>query len=1218
MAVVAIVGCDFKPTGQPEVSRTKLSPASSAQSSQNRPQTDLTSIDLRTVASLAQDGPAIGKKTLVRIRGIVLDRSPGEFIVVRDETGMIIAKTHQTNLPRVRELVDLVGQLVVDSYSISLKDAVVAPLKTTNSLSSTIVLAPATRAALPQLTKILQVLDLPIEKAVWQYPVQLHAVVTANTKVFEFFFAQDDSAGISVKMPTIPTHINPGDAVLIEGVSQAGVFASIVLASNVTVTGKAPLPPAQPATLFQLAAGPENSQWVEVEGIVRAINYIPTRHLAALKLKDFSGNLNVIIPANAAPTNLLDALVRIRGVCYSRMDDNTHYKIPRMWASSLDEVFIKEAGVTNPLNQPTVPIASLNLYHPPKTFQHRVTVAGLVTVITGTNSLGENNFFIQDAEAGVKVITDSPQHLEPGDYIIASGYLGLGEFGWLLENPIFKIISHEQMPKPQSINITSDQSDIAPWHDRWVQVKARFLHYTKIGAVDLITLENNNRVFEVRFLQPVSDRIKNLQAGSVLQVTGIYRVLTDDARIPKSLQLVVPTEREIQVLVEPSWWTVSHALTVVGVMSVIISAAVLWLVLLSRKVQERTANLKQSERKFRSLVEQSMVGVYIVQDHRFVYVNPRMAAIFGYSPEEFKSFDHLKTIIHPGDRDMVQEQIRRRLDREIDAAHYFFRGLRKDGSVVYIEVHGSRTEVNGRPAVLGMLQDITERKLSQDKIAEQARMLNLASDAIVVCDLEGRVRYWNKNARQVYGWTAQQAIGELAWEKMRIAPAEFQEARDATLHDQQWHGEFHLHNHLGNEITLASRWTLIQDSELNPHLILTINSNITQKKKMEEQLLRNQRLDSIGVLAGGIAHDLNNVLTPILISGQLLEIDSHIPAESRELIANILTSTNRAAGLVKQILTFARGTSGRRHTVRPAHLLEELRSILGETLPKSIVLNFPQAPDIWTIIADATQMHQVLMNLCINARDAMPKGGELTVTLSCIQLDQHQAHLEGAPKSGEYVVFSITDTGVGIEPHIRERIFEPFFTTKPVGRGTGLGLSTTLGIVKSHDGFIVLDSEPGRGSCFKIHLPLHSHVAPASEPPHQSGRPLMIGNNELILVVDDEHLLRTLAQKILGISGYRVITAANGKEALDCYQQHKDEIALVVTDMMMPVMDGQALIESLIHIKPELKIIVVSGYSNKNNSMIQAFISKPYAREKLLTVIHQVLHPKKVKPPVAG
>ena len=1019
---------------------------------------------------------------------------------------------------------------------------------------------------------------------------------------------QDDSAGISVRVPTIPTNLNPGDAVLIDGVSQAGVFATIVLASNVTVTGKAPLPAAQPVTLFQLATGQENSHWIEVEGIVRAVDYSRTARLAHLKLRDFSGNLTISIPANDAPTNLLDALVRIRGVCNSRMDDNAHYKIPRMWASSLDEVFIKESGATNSLNQATVPIASLDQYHPLQFLQHRVTVAGLVTMMD-TN---QNNFWIQDAEAGVKVITPSVKPLQLGDYVVVSGYFGMGDFGWLLENADFKIISHEQMPKPLSITISPDQSDLAQWHDRWVQVQARFLHYNKVGNMDLVTLESHNRVFDIRFVYPVSNRIKNLQTGSLLQVTGIYRVLTDDARIPKSLQLVAPTEREIQVLAEPSWWTVSHALTVVCVMSVIIGATVLWVLLLGRKVQERTANLKQSEQKFRSLVEQSIVGVYIVQDHRFVYVNPRMTTIFGYTPEEFMGFDHLKTIIHPEDRDLVQEQIRRRIDREIDTAHYFFRGQRKDGSVVQIEVHGSRTEFQGRPAVLGMFLDITERKLAQDKIAEQARMLNLASDAIVVCDLEGRIRYWNKNARQIYGWTTEQALGQLAWEKMHIPPADFQEARDSTLQDQQWHGEFNLHNQLGTELTLASRWTLIHDSELHPHLILTINSNITQKKKLEEQLLRNQRLDSIGVLAGGIAHDLNNVLTPILISGQLLEIDSHIPAECRDLIANILTSTNRAAGLVKQILTFARGTSGRRHTVRPAHLLEELRSILGQTLPKSIVLNFPPAPDIWTIAADATQMHQVLMNLCINARDAMPAGGELTVTLSCLKLDQQQADLEGAPKAGEYVVFSISDTGVGIEPHIRDRIFEPFFTTKPIGKGTGLGLSTTLGIVKSHDGFIVLLSQPGQGSCFKVHLPLQSHVSPASVTA-QPSQPLIPGNNELILVVDDEELLLTLAKRLLETSGYRVITAKDGKEALDCYHQQHNEIALVITDMMMPVMDGQALIEALVRINAGIKVIVVSGYSNKNNPVVQAFISKPYSRDKLLTVVHQVLNAKKVK-----
>ena len=323
--------------------------------------------------------------------------------------------------------------------------------------------------------------------------------------------------------------------------------------------------------------------------------------------------------------------------------------------------------------------------------------------------------------------------LKPGDYVIASGYPGLGNYGYLLQDAVFKVISHRQMPPPQRL---SKEKTVDPQlHDRWVQVEARFLHYSKIGDVDVLTLQIGNRVFDARIISPVSARIKNLESGSLLQVTGIYRVLSDEARMPESLQLAVPTESEIKILEEPSWWTVKHTITVIGIMGAGIGAAILWVLMLRRKVRQQTASLKQSERKFRTLVEQSLVGVYIIHDDHFVYVNPRLAAIFGYTPEEMTApGKNVEETVHPEDLPLVQEQIRRRIDAESATAHYFFRGRRKDGSIIHVEVLGNRTEFGGKPAVLGMLLDITERKLAQDKITEQARMLDLASDAIIVSD----------------------------------------------------------------------------------------------------------------------------------------------------------------------------------------------------------------------------------------------------------------------------------------------------------------------------------------------------------------------------------------------------------------------------------------------------------------------------------------------------
>jgi len=1206
LTAVVLTGCNQKPAESTDTSIANHplsvviagSPASHA--------TDLPAAanpPLRTILSLKQAAPA-AENARVRIQGTVLDERPGEFIVVYDGTGTVFAETHQAALPPVKELAEVSGRPVSDGYSFSLQDAAVSSLNAGGFSSNNLAATALKPAQLPLLTKIWEIRDLPPEKAAWKYPVQLHAVVTVNAHHKNFFCAQDDSAGITVWMPDNPTNLFPGDVVDIEGFSDPGGYSPIVLGTNVTVVGKTSLPEARPETLYQLATGQDDSQWIEVRGVVRSVSYPNTNCFARLLLNDSSGMMFVNVPTAEAPVNLLDAIVRIRGACGSLANDQRQSTGFEMWASGLDAVHVEELGATDPLSRPAQTIASLGQFHPRQTLQHRINLAGVVTYAEA------DFFFIQDAVTGVRVEAPVNEALKPGDYVMASGYPGLGNYGYLLSDAIFKVISHRPIPAPRSIPV---ESPLNPQlHDLWVQIKARFLRHSKIGAVDVLTLQTGNRIFDARFTQPVSPRINNLETGSLLEVTGIYRVLSDEARVPKSFQLAVPSEDDVRILEKPSWWTIRHTIVICGGMGAVIAATILWVWLLRRKVRQQTASLKLSEQKFRTLVEQSLVGVYIVQDYQFVYVNPRMAEIFGYTPETMIRSGPMEDLVYPEDRPLVREHVRRRIAGEINLAHYFFRGRRRDGTLIHVEVLGTRTDYAGQPAVLGTLLDINDRKQAEDKIAAQARMLDLASDAIMVCDLEDHIRFWNQNAQQIYGWTAPQALGCLAWEKLQITPADYQKAKAALLQDQQWHGEFTHRDHHGREITVAARWTLVRDSQGKPDSILTINSDVTQQKRLEAELLRTQRLDSIGVLAGGIAHDLNNVLAPILMSAQLMEMDPGTPSESRELISTILASTERATSLVKQILMFARGTGGRRQSVSPGHVLEELRKMLGETFPKSIALRVVSSPEIRPIHAEITQVHQVLMNLCVNARDAMPAGGELTVAVAEVELAQTRPVLGGLSKPGSYVVFSVTDTGTGMTPEVRERIFDPFFTTKSVGKGTGLGLSTALGIVKSHGGFIDVQSTPGRGSVFKVYLPAH-HAGPLAAEAPRPDTSRFRGHNELILVVEDEAQLRNITRQTLITFGYRVVTADNGQEALTCYQRQKDEIALVISDMMMPVMDGPAAIQALAQINPEIKIIGVSGQTSESevtNQVVRAFLAKPYTAERLLNAVHEVLHGK--------
>ncbi len=405
----------------------------------------------------------------------------------------------------------------------------------------------------------------------------------------------------------------------------------------------------------------------------------------------------------------------------------------------------------------------------------------------------------------------------------------------------------------------------------------------------------------------------------------------------------------------------------------------------------------------------------------------------------------------------------------------------------------------------------------------------------------------------------------------------------------------------------------IYQRDVNKPLILLAIEDITEKKKLESQLLRAQRMESVGTLACGIAHDINNVLTPIMLSQELLQ-ERLTDEESQRLLNTIERSTQRGANLMKQVQSFSKGAEGERNVLQVAHIISEIREIVEETFPRSIKIRTDIHKDLFTISGDATQLHQVVMNLCVNARDAMSDGGILSISAENFYVGENYARMNSEAKIGPYIVITVSDTGTGIPPEVMDRIFEPFFTTKEYGKGTGLGLSISHGIVKSHSGFITVYSEVGKGTAFKVYLPAITTTETLKAQEHQHELPA--GNGESILVVDDEEQILEITKKTLKTHGYKAITANDGKEAIALYLQHREEIKLVLMDMMMPVMDGSASIRELCKVNPEIKIIAVSGLTEKDKLAkvddvhVQAFLSKPYAAEKLLSTICDIISTK--------
>ncbi|MFB2976758.1 PAS domain S-box protein [Microseira sp. BLCC-F43] len=626
--------------------------------------------------------------------------------------------------------------------------------------------------------------------------------------------------------------------------------------------------------------------------------------------------------------------------------------------------------------------------------------------------------------------------------------------------------------------------------------------------------------------------------------------------------------------------------------------------------------LHKSEQQIRLALEFTRIGSWDWNlTTGFLIWNENHFTLFGLNPQETEaSYQIWRQCVHPEDIDRVEQALSRALQTHTDYdAEY--RVIYPDGSIHWVVDRGRGIYNAWGQAVrmVGVIIDINDRKLAEEKIRAQAALLDVATEAILVRDLDNQILYWNKGAERLYGWSPEEALSQKAPQLLFKEPSpQCTAALQTTIESGCWKGELHQVTKDGREIIVASCWTLVRDEQNQPKWILTVNSDITDKKQLEQQLFRAQRLESIGTLAGGMAHDLNNILTPILMSAQLLAMQFS-DQKTQQRLKLIETNAKRGAALIKQVLTFARGMEGKRYLVQIKDVLREIEQVIERTFPKSIQIYTQIANEpLWTVLADNTQMHQVLINLCINARDAMPNGGTLSIVAENRIVEESEARRNIEAKAGDYVVVKVADTGVGIGSEIIDRIFDPFFTTKEVGSGTGLGLSTALGIVKNHGGWIAVSSKVGSGSEFQVFLPANGGTK-ATELAAASFK-LPRGKGELILVVDDEAAICQVAKTVLETCDYRVLTATDGIDAIALYTHEQQEISAVLIDMMMPSMDGLTCIRTLQAINPQVKIIVMSGLlsgedlSNVTRCGIQGFLPKPFTSEELAAILHRVVN----------
>ncbi|MEA5514323.1 PAS domain S-box protein [Nodularia sp. UHCC 0506] len=631
--------------------------------------------------------------------------------------------------------------------------------------------------------------------------------------------------------------------------------------------------------------------------------------------------------------------------------------------------------------------------------------------------------------------------------------------------------------------------------------------------------------------------------------------------------------------------------------------------------------LRQSQQQFEDIINNSTAIIFLKDlQGRYILVNRGFTVLFNLSQEQIQGKTDYELFpqtqaekLVANDRQVIEARKPLTVEELVPLA---------DGIYTYLTVKFPLLDAEGVPyAVCGIATDITKSKQAEEKIREQAALIDIATDAIFVCNLEQRILFWNQGAEGIYEWSEAEVLGknanQILYEK---ASPQLEAARLSVLKDNSWQGELKQITKHGKKIIVQSRWTLVRDKFGEPKSILIVNTDITEKKQLEAKFLRTQRLENLGILASGIAHDLNNILTPILTSTQLLPLRLHnIDEQSRQLLKMQQDSAKRGAELIKQILSFAQGVEGKHFPLQIRHLLREIEQIVKSTFPKSIAVKTYIPNTINSIIvADPTQIHQVLMNLCVNARDAMPNGGTLRLEADNFFVDEHDAQMNPEARVGSYIVITVSDTGCGIPRELLKRIFEPFFTTKEFSKGTGLGLSTIVGILKNHGGFINVESKVGLGSDFKVYLPVSEQIV--TEEIYKSEIPK--GNDELILIVDDEDSIRATNKATLESYNYKVITANDGIEAVSIYAQYQNKINLVLMDIEMPSMDGIRAIQVLCKINPAIKIVAMSGllsnrdrlrhccadHIKKIGGCVPAFLSKPYSVKELLETVQFILN----------
>jgi len=1091
----------------------------------------------------------------VRVDGRVAEISETGILTVEDsrkERVSVEAQSRSAGIPiRTNDRVNVSGIPVRTDGRLALRYIelrAVAPMRGATTNTS----APPTA---PIWTRISQVHRLG-EKANRGSPVRIRGSVTYYDGD-RMLFVQDESGGIYVYPDQAKLAVRAGQIVEMEGFTGSGLYAPVILAPRFVVLGESEMPEAKPVAVEALWRGQHDSQRVEISGVVFSVTR-SDECSARIELSTSTGRIGafLIVNGDALPTHLVDAEVRLRGVCGSKFNNRRQFTSAQLFVASTNDVIIEQPAPADPFGIAAQPITNLLQFG--SSSAHRTKVAGTVTFVDRRQSL----LSVQDGSGGVFVHVHPPWvDTNPGDAVEVLGFPTATSHAPELAGATVRIVGSGRNITPRVVRSADALS--GKYDGELITLDARLLDRFVRGSNEVLVLKSGEITLEAEKPRVIeNDRLTKLERRSILRLTGVCVVHGNQSSAPRAFKLTLRSPDDVVVLSTSRWWNNPVIRIGAGVAGLIFLTPVVWVALLRRKVRQQTAIIRsQLERE----QEQN--------DELEAKVRERTAELSEANKQLVRARDELEL--------RVQERT-----AELSRAN---EALRAENA------ERERSE--------------QALRLSEEQFSKAFRCSPVPMSISSIAD--GRYMDVNDAYANMLGFSREEMLGRTSvalgiWADLDERLRAMQALREKkTVRD--W--ELELRSKDGDvRHVLASAETVVVNNE---DCLIAILNDVTGSRQLEAQLRQSQKMEAVGQLAAGIAHDFNNMLTVIIGHTSLLQAQNDDPEQLNSL-AEVADTANRAASLTQQLLTFSRRQPLQPKSVDVNEIIVGTSRMLQRILGEQITLRFQCPASLPGIYADRGMIEQIIMNLAVNARDAMPKGGELKFRNSFRHVDESYVRRIPEARVGAFVCMTISDTGCGMNADTLSRVFEPFFTTKDVGKGTGLGLATVYGIVKQHNGWIEVSSQPGQGTTFDVYLPVENQTVKGNNEP--ALETATRGGNETILLVEDESGVRDLARDVLCRYGYEVLSAANGSEAIELWQMHGTRIDLLLTDMVMPEgVNGRDLASRLRAEHPKLKVIYTSGYNvavpGSEGPLRDGlnFLPKPYPARKLATAVRNCL-----------